>query len=158
LRRTLGPLTLDVTVPRQTFAGAFADILDEWKLDTSAAPLLELTANRPEREAEGDSSADVIPKIAAPRLTESKVEVRFPESFAQVRTGGGGRYLVFHLKKAKKLAIFDVTAVKVVKEIELPTEDVVYGCGRDKLMIVLAGQKLIRRYSLRTFEREKTAP
>ncbi|HEY7423356.1 MAG TPA: protein kinase [Gemmataceae bacterium] len=163
LLRTLGPLkSSDGTVPRQTFAAVFADILDEWKLDTSAAPLLELTANHPGREAEdatpSDSSASAIPKIAAPSLDKSKVEVPLSEPFAQVRTGGGGRYLVFHLKKAKKLAIFDVTAVKVVKEIELPTEDIVYACGRDKLMIVLPGQRIIWRWSLRTFQREKTAP
>jgi serine/threonine protein kinase len=101
---------------------------------------------------------EAIPKITAPHLTKSKVEVPLSEPFAQVRTGGGGRYLVFHLKKAKKLAIFDVTAVEVVKEIELPTEDVVYACGRDKLMIVLPGQRLIQRWDLRSFECEKTAP
>jgi serine/threonine protein kinase len=154
LLRTLGPLKLpDGVVPRQTFAGVFADILDEWKLDASATPLLELIASRPEPKA--TEPATIIP---APQLAQSKVELRLPEPFAQVRTGGGGRFLVFHLKKARKLAIFDVSAAKVVKEIELPTEDVVYACGRDKLMVVLAGQRIIKRFDLRTFQSEKIAP
>lgn len=159
LVRTLGPLKLhDGEVARQTFAGVFADILDEWKLDSSMQQLTDLMGSRPEPKAADDLSSDLIPIISAPHLTERKVEVRLPEPFTQVRSGGGGRYLVFHLRKAKKLAIFDVTAVKVVKEIELPTEDVVYACGRDKLMIVLAGQRIIQRWSLTTFRREKSAP
>jgi hypothetical protein len=104
-----------------------------------------------------ESPPPAVPAIPAPKLA-GRVEVKLSEPFAQVRTGGGGRYLIFHLIKTKKLAIFDVAAVKVVKEIELPTEDVVYACGLDHLMIVLSDQRLIRRWSLRTFEREKSVP
>ena len=41
-----------------------------------------------------------------------------------MRTGGGGRFLIFYLKKAKKLAIFDIQQAKIVHEIDIPAEDV----------------------------------
>jgi tRNA A-37 threonylcarbamoyl transferase component Bud32 len=99
---------------------------------------------------------DTAPTIPAPKLPGGKVEVMLPEPYADLRTGGGGRYLVFLLKKAKKLAVFDVSQVKIVHEIELPTEDVLFACGRDKLMLLLPGQRLVQRWSLRTFQREQT--
>src|SRR6185437_11333418 len=80
------------------------------------------------------------------------------EPFAQVRTGGGGRYLVFHLKKAKKLAIFDVSQAKIAREIDAPSDDVLFAAGRDKLMIVVPGQRLLQRVDLHTGKREKTVP
>jgi hypothetical protein len=80
-----------------------------------------------------------------------------PEPFAQVRTAGGGRYLIFYLKKARKLAVFDVTEVRVVHDIDLPAEEVVYAAGLDKLMVVLPGQRVIQRWDLHTFQREKLA-
>ena len=42
-----------------------------------------------------------------------------PEAFEQVKTGGGGRFLIFYLKNAKKLAIFDVFQARIVHEIEV---------------------------------------
>jgi hypothetical protein len=89
--------------------------------------------------------------------TTGKVEVKFPEPFAQVRTGGAGRYLIFHFPKAKKLAVFDVSQAKVVHEIEVP-DDVRYAAGLDKLLVVVPGQPLLQRWDLRTFRREKTRP
>jgi hypothetical protein len=86
-----------------------------------------------------------------------KVEVKLPEPFAQVRTGGAGRYLIFHFPGAKKLAVLDVSQAKVVHEIEVPN-DVRYAAGLDKLMVVVPGQRLLQRWDLRTFRREKTVP
>jgi hypothetical protein len=101
--------------------------------------------------------ADTAPAIPPPRLVNARTEVMLPEPFAQVRTGGGGRYLIFYLKKARKLAVFDVTEVRVVHDIDLPAEEVVYAAGLEKLMVVLPGQRLIQRWDLRTFQREKLA-
>ena len=33
-----------------------------------------------------------------------------------------------------------------------------FAAGRDKLMVVLPGEKVIQRYDLRTFQREKAVP
>jgi mono/diheme cytochrome c family protein len=102
-----------------------------------------------------------VQRLSEPTVLSSvkeRVVVDLPEPFEQVRSGGGGRFLIFHLKKARKLAIFDVLQAKIVREIDLPDDDVRFAAGRDKLLIVLPGQKLIQRWSLQTFAREKTVP
>ncbi len=151
--RTIGALRLPGgTVQRQTFVGVFTDLMREWELiaprgaSHPAAP-----ANIPV------TSPSAPPGIPEPKVSGARVEIKLPEPFAQVRTGGGGRYLLFHLKKAQKLALFDVSQLKIVHEIEVP-DDVVYAAGRDKLMVVVPGQKLIQRWDLHTGRREKTAP
>jgi hypothetical protein len=101
--------------------------------------------------------AGAVPAIPPPRLVNARTEVMLPEPFAQVRTGGAGRYLIFYLKKARQLAVFDVTQVRVVHHIDLPADEVLYAAGLDKLMVVLPGQKLIQRWDLRTFQRETIA-
>ncbi len=107
-------------------------------------------------------------KPAPPRLAKSADDqgkqnatldattVDLGEGATQVRTGGGGRFLIFHLKKAGKLAIVDVAKAAVVHAIEVP-DDVRYAASQDKLLVVLPAQKLIQRYSLTDFQREKTA-
>ena len=91
-----------------------------------------------------------------PKLKTSRVEIPLREPFASVRTGGGGRYLIFHLKKAQKLAVFDVSVLRVVYEISIPADKVLYAAGRDKLMVVLPGGRIVQRWSLTDFQREKT--
>ena len=86
-----------------------------------------------------------------------RTAVDLPEAFEQVKTGGGGRFLLFYFKSAKKLAIFDVFQARIVHEIDV-ADDVRYAAGRDKLLVASPGQKIIQRYDLQTFEREKTVP
>jgi hypothetical protein len=80
------------------------------------------------------------------------------EPAAQMCAGGGGRFLIFHLKKAKQLVIVDLVQARIVKSIDLPGEDVCMAAGQDYLMVAFTGQNLLQRYSLKTFQREKTIP
>jgi serine/threonine protein kinase/mono/diheme cytochrome c family protein len=151
--RAIGALKLPGgTVPRQTFVRVFADMTREWGLALSGR---ETPPNRSDAVEEARRSTSL--NIPEPKLSAGRVEIKLPEPFAQVRTGGGGRYLIFHLKKAQKLALFDVSQTKIVHEIEVP-DDVLYAAGRDKLMVVVPGQRLIQRWDLHTGRREKTAP
>jgi hypothetical protein len=109
---------------------------------------------KPRRVVEDPPSP--LPAIPAPNLA-GRTEVKFAEPFLQVRTGGAGRYLIFHFKKAKKLSVFDVSRVKTTHEIEVP-DDVLYAAGIEKLFVVVPGQRLLQRWDLRTGKREKTAP
>lgn len=95
-----------------------------------------------------------IPNIPPPKLTGDRVVDL--EEFAQVRTGGGGRYLVFYVKKAKKLAIFDVSAVSVIGYIPLKADDTIFACGREKLLIVEPTARIIRRYDYQSRENDQT--
>jgi mono/diheme cytochrome c family protein len=153
LGRTLGALLVKGgTVHREVFTEAFQDLMA-----TLAADRFPGREARPRIQVGLTSPAAGLPGIPAPRLARSRLEVLLPEPFAQVRTGGAGRYLIFHLPKAKKLAIFDVAQARVVEEIDLPATDILYTAGLEKLLIVLPGLKVVQRYSLKTFRREKTA-
>lgn len=120
-------------------------------------PVRESLTQQPQDEDTDEAPPAPLPDIPPPQLN-GRQEVGLGGKFTQVRTGGGGRYLVFHLKDAKKLAIFDVSAVKVVNEIQLDTEDVVYVCGREKLMVILPVNRTIQRYDLATCICETTKP
>ena len=93
--------------------------------------------------------------IRSPRFEGTKLEIQIGP-YDNLCTGGGGRFLVFHPKGKDKLAIFDVSEARVVKEIELTSKDGLFTCGRDKLMIVYPREGLIQRWSLTKFEREST--
>ncbi len=96
--------------------------------------------------------------IRPPQLADDLVTVELGSKAAKTCTGGTGRYLIFHLKEEKKLAIFDASAARVVKEIAAPDDGVLIAASFEKLMVLLPGQKLMQRWDLETLEREKTVP
>jgi hypothetical protein len=100
----------------------------------------------------------VAPSIKPPVLEQARVVRQLPSAIGDVCVGGGGRYLVLHLPKAGKLAVFDVSAAKVVKELPVDDPEVHFAAGADKLLVALPGKRAIQRWSLTTFEREATAP
>jgi len=139
--RALGALKLaDGTVSREAFARSFPEMIHAWKIGTM------VQGNRQEG----------VPAIPAPKLT-GKIEIKLPEPFEQVRTGGAGRYLIFHCKKAGKLLVFDVSQAKLTHKLDVP-DDVKYAAGLDKLMVAVPGQRLLQRWDLASGQREKTVP
>jgi hypothetical protein len=127
-------------------------------VDSAKEPLQALAPGPAKPDGRAAPKEDGLPLIPAPDLKQLRTEVLLGEPFAQVRTGGAGRYLIFYLKKARKLAVFDAAQAQVVKELDLPAEDVLFAAGLEKLLVVLPGQKLLQRYDLKTFEREKMVP
>ncbi|MCE9544097.1 MAG: hypothetical protein K8T25_01020, partial [Planctomycetia bacterium] len=109
------------------------------------------------------STADVLraaakeEKADAPVALESEQSFDLPEKYDEVAIGGGGRYYIFYSHKSNKLQVFDVAKLKLAGEIEVP-EKALICAGREKLIIVLPGQKLLQRWDLATLEREKTVP
>jgi serine protease Do len=99
-----------------------------------------------------------VPHIDAPALASEKTVVRLPAGIEQVVVGGGGRYLILHLKRLNKLAVFDVSSAKVIHYLPAPAGDFLYAAGATKLVVVLPEKKLIERWSLETFEKETSVP
>lgn len=99
------------------------------------------------------SSVVIIP----PTITEGKVVKKLPDVFTDVAVGGGGRYLIFHLPKLKKLAVFDVNEARVTKYIAIAEDDVTFTAGLDCVVIGLKQANKLERWSLTTFELEKSA-
>ena len=87
-----------------------------------------------------------------------KVIYQMPYAYARYTLAGSGRYFVFHLKEARKLVIMDVLSGKTAAEIPGVMDDAMIAGGAEQLIIVLPGQRLIQRFSLKTFKREKVAP
>jgi hypothetical protein len=97
-----------------------------------------------------------LPAIKPPTLAEDRVAVKLPSTFEGCAVGGGGRYLIFHLKQLRQLAVFDVTQAKVAKYLPLGSDDIGYAAGAEKLVVVLRDQKIIQRWDLAKLEKELT--
>ena len=97
-------------------------------------------------------------KITPPMLDDETVIKKLPDAFSNVVLGGGGRYLIFHMPKLKKLAIFDISEAKVTKYIALTEEDITCAAGLECVVISLKKGGKLERWSLTTFELEKTVP
>jgi hypothetical protein len=92
--------------------------------------------------------------ITPAATADPHVEVPVPGVINDVCVGGGGRFLIFHVSAARKLVVFDVVAVKVVKEVAVTADEVLFAAGMDKLLVVYPAEKVIMRYNLSTFKLE----
>jgi len=97
-------------------------------------------------------------EIEPPVLSKEKEVRELPSTIQDVAGAGGGRYLILHLPKISKLAVFDVNEAKVVQMLPAPEDDLKFAGGLDKLVVVLPGAKKIQRWNLNSFELEKTVP
>lgn len=77
-----------------------------------------------------------------------------PDAAVEIKPGGGGRFLVMHMPKLKKLAVFDVTQARIVHYIPVSDDKIVYGAGLDKLVIGFTTKGLLERWNLLTGEKE----
>ena len=117
----------------------------EGNLNVSGAP----------KSAVANPGAPVLPAVTAPVLGGDKTVVPLPAPFDEVAVGGGGRYLILNLPSLRKLAVFDVSAGKIVKFLAVE-EPVWFAAGAQKLVVVPDQLALIQRYDLQTFERDLT--
>jgi hypothetical protein len=108
--------------------------------------------------ASGSTPADANNKSASARAGAQQTEIKLPSDISDVAVGGGGRYLILCLRKLRQLAIFDANSAKIVKYLPMDSDDTLFAAGAEKLVMVSASQSTISRYSLKTFEREATAP
>lgn len=96
-------------------------------------------------------AADLTP----PERADCKT-VDLDEPFEAFAVGGAGRYFVFHLKRAQKIALLDVNAAAIVKTIDAPAADILMTAGLEKLVVATPSKNLLHRYNLATLTREKT--
>lgn len=99
-----------------------------------------------------------LPPVTPTNLDNDQAKIKLPGIFSQVVVGGNGRYLIFYLKQQKQLAVFDVSAAKIIQQIPIEYDEISIAAGADKLVILSRDQSVIQRYSLSTFEKELTLP
>lgn len=95
----------------------------------------------------------VLPEITPLEMANVNKEVTLPGAFNDLVLGGGGRYIVLHLKTQSSLGVFDVSAGKVVKFIPVPGDDILFAANADSLVLLLRDKKMLQRWSLTDFER-----
>lgn len=116
-----------------------------------------------EKERPTVRKTDALPPAPAPlpikpvALTADVVTKTFPDTIDNVVLGGGGRFLILHLPKQRQLAVFDVNKAEVVKYLPVASDKVMIAAGMTKLILVFPDSKIVQRWDLLTFERERTA-
>jgi hypothetical protein len=105
-----------------------------------------------------EAEEPLVPKIEPPRLTAERQTIELSSECTDIVAGGGGRYLILWLPTEQKLAVFDVSAARVVKEIPVASTDMEFTAGANCLVVALRDQKILQRWSLTSFEREATEP
>jgi hypothetical protein len=99
------------------------------------------------------------PRVAAPVPPRPAPDVRpLPAVVEDVVVGGGGRYLILALSRARQLAVFDVREGKVVRYLPVQADDVRLAAGRDALVVANPAANTLERWSLATFAKETAAP
>jgi hypothetical protein len=71
-----------------------------------------------------------------------------------MEVGGGGRYIVLHIKSQRVLVTYDVCEAKVIGHIPVDDENVHFAAGAEKLVVALEGKKVLSRWDLATQKRE----
>jgi hypothetical protein len=112
----------------------------------------------PVREPGGVAAADPSAVPIAPAAVADERTVRpLPEPYADVVPGGGGRYLVFHLPRLRKLAVFDVSAARVTGYVPAPEDKVAFAAGLEYVVLGLPKAGVLERWSLATCEKQAAA-
>jgi len=108
----------------------------------------------------GALTASISPSstIRPPRMTKDRVEFRLPAKVARIAVGGAGRYLVMHLPKLRKIAVFDVNAAEIVHYIPAGEDVLLITAGMSKLVVALPNSRVFQRWNLATGERELAVP
>lgn len=82
---------------------------------------------------------------------ESKT-IDFPGPADSSCVGGGGRFLIFFIRREKQLAIFDVNEAKVVKTLPTPDETTLFAANRTELLTIQPRTRTVKRFSLQSFD------
>lgn len=96
------------------------------------------------------------PALFEPRLTGHAGTIELPAAANELAPGGGGRYLVAHMKAIHALAIVDLCNTTVAHVIEMPAGESHFAVGLDKVFVSNNDKNSITRYDLRTAQKEVT--
>lgn len=105
------------------------------------------------------AETDLPSAIKAPILAKSPLTIDLDDKIGGVAVGAGGRFLILHLAKKRKLALFDVGEARVVHEFPAPEANIKFAAGREKLVIVRGKPThVVERWDLKTKKLEVTEP
>lgn len=80
-------------------------------------------------------------------------KIKLPDTIHDVIVGRAGQYLLLHLRKSRKLAVYDVNSVKLERYLPLEDDNALIAAGMEHLFIVYPDQSRIERWSLLNFQK-----
>jgi hypothetical protein len=92
------------------------------------------------------------PKPNVPENINGNIRISNDCSSDDIVTGGYGRYIFFIQKKKWRIIVFDMKERKIIKTLEMPTQNTLLAAGRDKFVMILPEEFIIRRFNYTTFE------
>jgi hypothetical protein len=99
-----------------------------------------------------------LPTTVFTPYTGDKQTLELPDSISDAVLAGGGRLLLLHLRKSRKLAVYDVNQTKIARFLSLGSDQAFIAAGLEKLIVLAPSEGVIERWSLTSFERETTRP
>ncbi|QDV23373.1 S1 family peptidase [Aureliella helgolandensis] len=96
------------------------------------------------------------PEIKPVEMNNTGKTIALPGPVKDIVVGGGGRFLVMHFETLQKLAVFDVSELKIVTYFPVDDQQVFFAAGAEHVVALMAEKNTITRWSLKTFERELT--
>jgi hypothetical protein len=127
------------------------------------APALTPIGPRPPRVIPAPGGAPTEPPKFAPvvplpikpaRFTGSRFEVSLPGPVESAVPAAGGRLLLLHAPKAGKVLVFDVTDVRIAKEIDAPDADTMLAAGMNVFVLYRPEANTLERWSCNTLDRQ----
>ena len=90
----------------------------------------------------------------APVLQEDTTTIQLPAPINDVCAGCNGRYLILYCKSLSKLVVFDVSTAKISGYVSVPSADIRFTAGAEKLIVAVVDQKVLQRWDLASLTRE----
>jgi hypothetical protein len=133
------------------------------KPPAASPPAVTPPASAPAAATPADSPtsspvAGKLPPITPAKLTGDKQLIKLPAAAEKMEVGGGGRYLILHLKSLRKLAVLDLCEAKIAGYVPAEDDGVAFAAGADKLVVSLNEKNILTRWDLATLERELAVP
>ena len=75
------------------------------------------------------------PPVTPAKIGATRLSTNFPSPFSKVIAAGAGRYLCLQIPDGEKIAIFDVSLLKVVGYIPVFGTDFAFCAGKEKLFV-----------------------
>jgi hypothetical protein len=115
---------------------------------TTAAPP---TAGAPQEQGERSARVGSIQEL-------SPITVKMPAEISDLCVCAGGRFVVMSFESLGKLALFDVSAGKIVGYVPLESRAALFAAGAEKLIVVDPQKRIIQRYALNGLKLEDSQP
>lgn len=118
---------------------------------------------KPSESAPSDP-ADDKPNDSEPADNESAdseaavKEIELPALVGDASLAAGGKLLLLHLPKTKKVAVYDIAEGKITEYLSLGSETARIAGGLSKMVVLYPNEGIIERWSLETFKKETTRP